>query len=92
MQQRIINLKDVEFFILDEVDRMLDMGFINDIKKVLKQIPSERQTLFFSATMAPKMEQLARTMVRNPVRITIAPDQPAVERIDQSVMFVSQGQ
>ena len=91
MQQGILKLNDVDFFILDEVDRMLDMGFIHDIKKVLKQIPADRQTLFFSATMPPKMEQLARTMVKDPVRVTIAPDQPAVERIDQTLMYVSKG-
>lgn len=88
MNQRYIHLDEIEVFILDEVDRMLDMGFIHDIKKVLARIPEKRQTLFFSATMAPKMEELARTMVKNPVRITIAPDQPAVERIEQKVLFV----
>ncbi|MGY8766836.1 MAG: DEAD/DEAH box helicase [Pirellulales bacterium] len=88
MQQKHINLKQVEVFILDEVDRMLDMGFIPDIKKVLARIPDKRQTLFFSATMAPKMLDLALTMVKNPVQITIAPDKPAVERIEQKVLFV----
>ncbi len=88
MQQGHIHLHEVEVFILDEVDRMLDMGFIHDIKRVLKTIPEQRQTLFFSATMAPKMEQLAFTMVRNPVRITIAPEKPTVDAIEQSVMFV----
>lgn len=88
MQQGFIHLNKVEVFILDEVDRMLDMGFIPDIKRVLSKIPAERQTLFFSATMAPKMVKLAHTMVRNPVRVTIAPDKPAVERIAQKVLFV----
>ncbi|PHS10289.1 MAG: DEAD/DEAH box helicase [Blastopirellula sp.] len=88
MQQKHINLKQVEVFILDEVDRMLDMGFIPDIKKVLARIPENRQTLFFSATMAPKMLELALTMVKNPVQITITPDKPAVERIEQKVLFV----
>jgi len=88
MQQGFIHLNAVEVFILDEVDRMLDMGFIPDIKRVLSQIPAERQTLFFSATMAPKMEELAHTMVRNPVRVTIAPDELTVERIGQKVLFV----
>ena len=88
MQQGFIHLNEIEVFILDEVDRMLDMGFIHDIKKVLAKIPNDRQTLFFSATMAPKMEELANTMVRNPVRVTIAPDQPAVEKIAQKVLFV----
>ena len=88
MQQGFIHLNEVEVFILDEVDRMLDMGFIPDIKRVLSQIPAERQTLFFSATIAPKMVKLAHTMVRNPVRMTITPDKPAVERIAQKVVFV----
>ena len=88
MQQRFIHLNNVEVFVLDEVDRMLDMGFIPDINRVLAQIPADRQTLFFSATLPPKMETLAHTMVKDPVRVTIAPDKPAVERIDQKVLFV----
>ncbi len=88
MQQGFIKLNDVEFFVLDEVDRMLDMGFIPDVKRVLAKLPDERQTLFFSATMPPKMVELANTMVRKPARVTIAPDKPAVERIEQRVMFV----
>ncbi|MFQ5580586.1 MAG: DEAD/DEAH box helicase [Nitrospiria bacterium] len=88
MQQGFVHLNQVEVFILDEVDRMLDMGFIPDIKRILSHIPAERQTLFFSATMAPKILELAHTMVRNPIRVTIAPDKPAVERIDQKVLFV----
>jgi len=88
MQQGFINLGAVEVFILDEVDRMLDMGFIPDIKRVLSEVPAKRQTLFFSATMAPKIRDLAQTMVRDPVQVTIAPDKPAVERIAQKVLFV----
>ncbi len=88
MQQGFIQLDAVEVFILDEVDRMLDMGFLPDIKRVLSKIPAERQTLFFSATMAPKMAELACTMVRNPVRVHIAPEQLTVERIAQKVLFV----
>jgi ATP-dependent RNA helicase RhlE len=78
----------VGVFILDEVDRMLDMGFIHDIRKVLAQIPEQRQTLFLSATMAPKIAELAGSMVRNPVEVAIAPEEPAVERIAQKVLFV----
>ncbi|MCK4807871.1 MAG: DEAD/DEAH box helicase, partial [Candidatus Aegiribacteria sp.] len=88
MQQGFIHLNEVEVFILDEGDRMLDMGFIPDIKKIMSKIPAERQTLFFSATMPPKMVNLARTMVRNPIKITITPDQPVVESIAQKVLFV----
>jgi len=88
MEQQFIRLNEVEIFVLDEVDRMLDMGFIPDIKRVLAKIPAERQTLFFSATMAPKIVELANTMVNNAVRVTITPDEPAVERIVQKVLFV----
>ncbi len=88
MKQGFIHLNEVEVFILDEGDRMLDMGFIPDIKKILSKIPAERQNLFFSATMPQKMVNLARTMVCNPVRITITPDQPVVESIAQKVLFV----
>ncbi|MCK5115504.1 MAG: DEAD/DEAH box helicase [Candidatus Aegiribacteria sp.] len=88
MQQGFIHLNEVEVFILDEGDRMLDMGFIPDIKKILSEIPAERQTLFFSATMPPKMVSLASSMINNPVKITITPDQPVVESIDQKVLFV----
>ncbi len=91
MQQGFIRLNEVEVFILDEVDRMLDMGFIPDIKRVLSQLPAKRQTLFFSATMPPKMLDLAHTMVRNPVRVAIEPDQPTLESIDQKVLFVGKG-
>ncbi len=88
MEQGFIHLDAVEVFILDEGDRMLDMGFMPDIKRVLSHIPAERQTLFFSATMPPKMVTLAHSMVRDPVRVTIAPDEPAVESIAQKVLFV----
>jgi ATP-dependent RNA helicase RhlE len=88
VQQGFIHLNGVEVFILDEGDRMLDMGFMPDIKRVLSYIPAERQTLFFSATMPPKMEALAYTMVKDPVRVRITPNNPAVERIAQKVLFV----
>ena len=88
MQQGFIRLDEVEVFILDEGDRMLDMGFMPDIKRILDKIPPRRQTLFFSATMSSKMVDVARPMVDNPVRVTITPDKPAVERITQKVLFV----
>ncbi len=88
MQQGYIHLNEVEVFILDEVDRMLDMGFIHDIRKVLVRVPEDRQTLFFSATMAPKMVSLANTMVQDPVSVTITPEKPTLESINQKVMFV----
>ncbi|MCF7797218.1 MAG: DEAD/DEAH box helicase [Lentisphaeria bacterium] len=92
MNQGVVKLHELKVFILDEVDRMLDMGFIPDIRRIMSKIPAERQTLFFSATMAPKMQELAYTMVNNPVRVTITPDQPAVERISQKILFVEKRQ
>jgi len=92
MQQGYIRLNEVEVFILDEVDRMLDMGFMPAIDQVLAKLPAKRQTLFFSATMAPKMVELANNMVTNPVRVSITPEQPTVERINQKVLFVGKNQ
>ena len=88
MQQGYVHLNEVEVFILDEGDRMLDMGFIPDIKRILTKIPPKRQTLFFSATMSAKMVELAQDMVKNPILISIEPDKPAVECIAQKVLFV----
>ena len=88
MEQGYINLKEVEAFVLDEADRMLDMGFIHDIRKVIAKLPKRRHSLFFSATMTPTMESLANTMLSRPKRVTIAPEQPTVERIAQKIMFV----
>jgi len=88
MEQGHVRLDDVEVFILDEVDRMLDMGFLPDIKRVMAKIPDERQTLFFSATLPPKMANLASGLVKNPVRVSIAPEKRTVEGITQKVLFV----
>jgi ATP-dependent RNA helicase RhlE len=88
MQQGFVHLEKVETFILDEVDRMLDMGFIPDIRRILSRLPVDRQTLFFSATMPPSIVELASTMVRHPIRVAIAPDKPTLEIIDQKVLFV----
>lgn len=91
VNQKHINLDSVEIFVLDEADRMLDMGFIHDIKRVIAKLPKNRQSLFYSATMEPKVVELARTLVHNPVHVTITPNKPTVERIDQKVMFVTKG-
>lgn len=89
IEQGYIRLDDVRVFVLDEVDRMLDMGFIPDVKRILEQIPEGRQTLFFSATMGAKVRALADTMVReSAVRVSIAPEKPTVDLIDQKVLFV----
>lgn len=88
MQQGVIHLGAIETFVLDEADRMLDMGFIPDVKRVIAKLPVQRQSLFFSATMGPKITDLAKTMLQAPVRITIDPGEPAVERISQKMLFV----
>ncbi len=88
INQGHIGLDRIEVFVLDEADRMLDMGFIHDIKKVVAQLPEERQSLFYSATMEPPVVELARTLVVDPVHVAIDPEKPAVERIHQKVMFV----
>ncbi len=91
MNQRHAQLGGVEIFVLDEADRMLDMGFIPDVRRIVAALPTNRQTLFFSATLGPDILKLAGSMVRNPEHIKINPEQPAVERIEQKVMFVDRG-
>lgn len=78
----------LEFFVLDEADRMLDMGFINDIKKVVKLLPPVRQTIMFSATMSKEIEKIAAGILSHPVKVEVTPPATTVEKIDQSVVFV----
>ena len=91
MDQGHLHLDRIELFILDEADRMLDMGFIPAVRKVIAKLPKKRHSLFFSATMPPVVEKLAVDMLRNPVKITIDPGKPTVERIEQKMMFVDRG-
>ena len=88
MQQRIISLSDIQYFILDEADRMLDMGFVHDVKRIIARLPAKRQTLFFSATMPNEIKQLAAILLTNPVKVEVTPESPTVEIIQQSVYFV----
>ena len=88
MNQGFVKLNDVQYFVLDEADRMLDMGFINDMKKVIAKLPAKRQTLFFSATAAPSIMKLANTILHNPVSVTVSPVSSTVSIIKQSVYFV----
>jgi len=88
MNQGLVYLDNVEFFTLDEADRMLDMGFIIDIKKIIAEIPKERQTLFFSATMPSGVQQLIKSLLNDPVIVKINPDATTAERVDQKVLFV----
>jgi len=82
-------LRKIEIFILDEADRMLNMGFINDVKKVLKKIPTKRQTLFFSATMPKEIMSLADSILNNPVKIEVTPVSSTADTVKQFVYFVS---
>ena len=91
MNQGFISLKDVEIFVLDEADCMLDMGFIHDVKRVLAALPRKRQSLFFSATMPSEIVKLADTILRDPVKVEITPGQPTVDIIEQFVYFVDKG-
>lgn len=89
MQQGFINLNHIEFFVLDEADRMLDMGFINDIKKVIAKLPAKKQTLFFSATVAPDILKLANTILKNPVSVSVDRVSSTATLVEQSVYYVS---
>lgn len=86
--QREINLKNIEIFVLDEADRMLDMGFVHDVKKVISWIPKKRQTLFFSATMPAEIQKLVAQILNNPVKVEVAPVSSTADTIKQSVCFV----
>ncbi|MCH1639840.1 DEAD/DEAH box helicase [Paenibacillus timonensis] len=88
MQQKLIDLKDVELLILDEADRMLDMGFIHDVKKIIAKTPSQRQTLLFSATMPGVIAQMADSILRNPVKVAITPVSSTVDAIGQYLYYV----
>ena len=88
VDQGHLDLSAVEFFVLDEVDRMLDMGFLRDVKRVVSMLPENRQSLFFSATLAPNIVQLAESILRDPASVSIAPESTTAERIDQQVCFV----
>jgi ATP-dependent RNA helicase RhlE len=88
MNQGHISLKDIKFFVLDEADRMLDMGFVHDVKRIIAKLPTKRQTLFFSATMPPEIQQLANVLLTDPVKVAVTPVSSTVEIIQQSLYFV----
>lgn len=91
MNQGYVHLDHLEFFVLDEADRMLDMGFIHDVKKIIRELPVEKQTLFFSATMPPAIADLANHLLKEPVRVEVAPVSSTAETITQAVYFVNKG-
>lgn len=88
IDQRFVKLQHLNMLVLDEADRMLDMGFIHDVKKVIARLPVKRQTLFFSATMPPEIAKLAETILTNPVRVEVTPVSSTANTIQQSVYFV----
>jgi ATP-dependent RNA helicase RhlE len=86
--QGLLDLKALEVFVLDEADRMLDMGFIHDVRKVIRLLPRQRQTLFFSATMPREAQELADQLLKNPETVAVTPPATTAERVDQEVYFV----
>ena len=88
INQHYVSLHDIKFFVLDEADRMLDMGFVHDVKKIIAKLPAKRQTLFFSATMPAEIRQLANILLTNPVRVQVDPVSSVVDTIVQSMYFV----
>jgi len=88
MNQGFITLKNVEYFVLDEADHMLDMGFIHDIRKIITKLPEKRQSLFFSATMPQAIMSLSRNILGKPEKVTIMPEQATAEKVNQAVYFV----
>lgn len=88
MGQGYVALDHVEVLVLDEADRMLDMGFIHDVRRIVQSVPEERQTMLFSATLPREIVELASSILRDPVEVSVSPEQPAVESIEQAVFFV----
>ncbi len=91
INQGHISLSEIELFVLDEADRMLDMGFIHDVKKLLMLLPRKRQSLFFSATMPPEIVKLADSILVNPVKVSVTPPSSTVDIINQQIYFVDKG-
>ncbi|TWT35079.1 ATP-dependent RNA helicase RhlE [Thalassoglobus neptunius] len=88
MNQGHIELDQLEVFVLDEADRMMDMGFLPDLKRIIKQLPEQRQSLFFSATLSPKITELSNSLLRDPINVNVTPETTSVEKIAQQVLFV----
>jgi len=91
MNQRYVNLEHIKILVLDEADRMLDMGFVHDVKKIIAKIPAKRQTLFFSATMPKEIQSLADTILNKPEKVEVTPVSSTADTINQSIFFVDKG-
>lgn len=89
ISQGFIDLKFLKIFVLDEADRMLDMGFIHDVKRIITKLPAKRQTLFFSATMPPEIQKLANVLLTNPAKVEVTPASSTVDAIEQSLFYVA---
>ncbi|GAB3424726.1 DEAD/DEAH box helicase [Niabella aquatica] len=87
LNQRCLSLSDIQYLVLDEADRMLDMGFIHDVRKIFSRLPLQRQTILFSATMPPEIQELSDTLLNRPVRIAVTPPATTVDRIQQSLYY-----
>lgn len=92
MQQRLVHFQSLEILVLDEADRMLDMGFIHDVRRIIAKIPKKRQTLFFSATMPPEIRKLSSQILNQPVQIEVTPAATTVEKIEQAIFHVEKKQ
>lgn len=92
MNQNYIVLNGIEYLVLDEADRMLDMGFVHEVKRIIARIPKKRQTLFFSATMPPAIQSLVQVLLTNPVSITVTPESTTAELVDQKLYYVQKSE
>jgi len=92
MNQHLIVLNAIEYFVLDEADRMLDMGFVQEVKRIIARLPRQRQTLFFSATMPPAIQSLVQILLTNPVEIKVTPEQSTAEKVDQKLYYVNKSE
>ena len=91
INQKFVHLHHLKIFVLDEADRMLDMGFIHDVKKIITKIPQKRQTLFFSATMPDEIQKLANTILVDPIKVEVTPVSSTADTIEQAIYFVEKG-